>query len=150
MISLPRVAVAFLIAMTTVASGAATTTGTADAAPNACALVTTAEASTAMRVASLPGKARPTRKGSSCRYYSPDHRMNVFVQTVGADDMVGAGQLGGKPVAGVGDRAIWASGSLFIQKHGQYAQIGLYLSPASMEKMDPAIIPLGKTAASRM
>ena len=150
MVSLPRTAVASLIAMTMAVLGAATMPVAADAAPNACTLITAAEASAAMGVTSLPGKARPTRKGSSCRYYSPDHKMNVFVQTVGATDIAGAGQLGGKAVPGVGDQAIWAMGSLFLRKGGQFAQIGLYLSPKSMEHMDPAVVTLGKTAASRM
>jgi hypothetical protein len=103
-----------------------------------------------MSVASLPGKARSTRHGSSCRYYSPNHQMNVFVQTIGAGDMIGAGQLGGKPVPGIGDKAIWASGSLFVQKGGNYAQVGLYRSAASMQQMDPQIVALGKAAAGRM
>ncbi|MDB5071981.1 MAG: hypothetical protein JWM87_3092 [Candidatus Eremiobacteraeota bacterium] len=103
-----------------------------------------------MGVTSLPGKARPTRRGSSCRYYSPNHQMNVFVQTVSAGDMIGATQLGGKTVPGVGDKAVWAGGSLFVQKGGKVAQVALYLNAASMEKMDAAIVPLGRAAAGRM
>jgi hypothetical protein len=64
--------------------------------------------------------------------------------------MIGAAQLGGKAVPGVGDKAIWSSGSLFVQKGGKVAQVGLYLSAASMEKMDPAIVTLGRAAAGRM
>lgn len=146
---LPRTAVAILVAALTSAS-AALPIAAAAAPPGACALVTAAESSAAMGVTSLPGKARATRHGSSCRYYSPNHQMNVFVQTVEAGDMMGAAQLGGKSVPGVGDKAVWASGSLFVQKGGKYAQVGLYLSPASMQRMDPAIVALGKAAASRM
>ena len=64
--------------------------------------------------------------------------------------MTGAAQLGGKPVAGIGDKAVWAAGSVFVQKGGRYMQVGLYRSAASMEKMDPQIIPLAKTVAGRM
>jgi hypothetical protein len=120
------------------------------AAANLCALVTTAEASAAMGTSSLPGAAKTTRRGASCRYYSADHTKNVFVQTIEAGDMLGASQLGGKPVPGIGDRAIWAAGSLFVQKGGKYAQVGLYRSAASMERMDPQIVTLGKVAAGRM
>jgi hypothetical protein len=141
---------ASFLAAASVAAAAMTTSMPASAAPNACTLVTTAEASAAMGVTSLPGKARPTRHGTSCRYYSPDHKMNVFVQTAEPDDMIGAGQLGGKPIAGVGDKAVWALGSLYVKKGSNYAQIALYLKPASMQKMDPAVIPLAKTAAGRM
>lgn len=147
-----RAAIAVLIALTTIGSCTVATIAAANAGPaaNACALVTAAEASTAMRVTSLPGKARATRRGSSCRYYSPDHKMNVFVQTAEAGDMIGAAQLGGKAVAGIGDKAVWSSGSLFVQKGGKVAQVGLYLSAASMQKMDPAIVTLGRAAAGRM
>jgi hypothetical protein len=64
--------------------------------------------------------------------------------------MIGAGQLGGKPVPGIGDKAIWASGSMFVQKGGKYVQVGLYLNETSMKTMDPALVPLAKTVAGRM
>jgi hypothetical protein len=122
----------------------------AGAAASPCSLITAAEASSAMHVTALPGIARSSRRGASCRYYSPDHRMNVFVQAIRPTDLIGAAQLGGKPVSGVGDKAIWSGGSLFIQKGGNTAQVGLYLSAESMNHMDPAIVTLGKLAASRM
>lgn len=117
---------------------------------NPCALVTMAEASTAMSVPSLPGKPHTSRRGSSCRYYSPDHKKNVYVQIVQAGDMTGAGQLGGKPVPGIGDQALWSYGSMFVKKGGSYVQVALYLNPASMQKMEPGVIPLAKTVAGRM
>jgi hypothetical protein len=142
-----RTVAALLVALSAVcASG----TPSEAAAANACALVTVAEASSAMGASSLPGKARATRRGTSCRYYSPNHTMNVFVQTIEAGDMMGAAQLGGKTIAGVGDKAIWAMGSLFVQKGSRYAQIGLYRSAKSMQTMDPQIVALGRVAASRM
>jgi hypothetical protein len=140
----------FVAAATAVAAAATMPVPAAAGTTNACALVTAAEASSAMGVTSLPPKARPTRRGTSCRYYSPDHKMNVFVQTVTGGDLIGAAQLGGTAVPGVGDKAIWAAGSLFIRKGNNSAQIGLYRSAASMEHMEPAIVTLGKTAAGRM
>jgi delta 1-pyrroline-5-carboxylate dehydrogenase len=122
----------------------------ASAAPNVCALVTVAEASSAMGAASLPGKPHTSRQSTSCRYYSSDHTKNVFVQTSEAGDMMGAQQIGGKPLAGIGDKAIWAAGSLFVQKGGKYMQVGLYRNAASMQKMDPQIVSLAKTVAGRM
>jgi hypothetical protein len=145
-----RASLSSLLTFAMVAAVATATVPPAGAAADACALVTVAEASAAMGAPSLPGKPRPTRHGSSCRYYSANHQMNVFVQTVQPGDMIGAQQLGGKAVPGVGDKAIWASGSLFVQKGGNVAQIGLYRSAASMEHMDPQIVTLGKSAAGRM
>ena len=117
---------------------------------NPCALATMADASTAMGVASLPGKPHTSRHASSCRYYSADHTKNVFVQTADAGDMTGAVQFGGKPVAGIGDKAVWAGGSMFVQKGTKYVQVGLYLNKASLKSMDPALVPLAKTVAGRM
>jgi hypothetical protein len=140
-----------LLAFVFVASAALITAAPASAGTsNPCALVTTAEASTAMGVASLPGKPHTSRRASSCRYYSADHMKNVFVQTADAGDMTGAIQFGGKPVAGIGDKAIWAAGSMMVQKGAKYVQVGLYLNKTSMKTMDPALIPLAKTAAGRM
>jgi len=134
------------VATATIAAPLAAQAGTS----NPCALVTAADASTAMGVASLPGKPHTSRRGSSCRYYSPNHQMNVYVQNVTAGDLIGATQLGGRAVSGIGDKAIWSAGSMFVQKGGKVVQVGLYLSPASMQKMDPAIVPLAKTVAGRM
>jgi delta 1-pyrroline-5-carboxylate dehydrogenase len=141
----------FVLAVATVASAAVMAPAPASAGPpGVCGLVTTAEASSAMGAASLPGKAHTSRQSTSCRYYSSDHTKNVFVQTAGAGDMTGASQFGGKPVAGIGDKAVWAGGSIFVQKGGKYMQVGLYRNAASMNKMDPQIIPLAKTVAGRM
>ena len=103
-----------------------------------------------MGATSLPGKPHTGRNGTSCRYYSSDHTKNVFVQTSATGDMMGAAQLGGKAVNGIGDKAIWAAGSIFVQKGGKVMQVGLYRSAKSMEKMDPQILPLAKTVAGRM
>lgn len=146
----PHTAVAFLVAAATALSASIAAAPAGAAGMNACALVTTAEASAAMHVKSLPGKALTDKSGSSCRYYSPDHTKNVFVQSGSADDMTGAMQMGGKTVPGIGDKAVWAMGSLFVQKGGKVAQVGLYLNAASMKTMDAAIVPLGRAAASRM
>jgi hypothetical protein len=140
---------ASVLAFATVASAILVATTPASAA-DVCGLVTTAEATAAMGAASLPGKPHTGRSGSSCRYYSADHKMNVFVQTSGAEDMMGAAQVGGKPVNGIGDKAVWAAGSIFVQKGGKVMQVGLYRSAHSMEKMDPQIVPLAKTVAGRM
>jgi hypothetical protein len=138
-----------LLAFATAASAVIASALPARAA-DVCALVTTAEASAAMGVASLPGKPHTSRRATSCRYYSADHTKNVFVQTSAAGDMMGAAQLGGKPVGGVGDRAVWAAGSIFVQKGGKVMQVGLYRSAQSMQTMDPQVVPLAKIVAGRM
>ena len=120
---------ASILAFATVACALVAAPAPASAA-DVCGLVTTAEASTAMGASSLPG--------------------NVFVQTSGTGDMIGAGQMGGKAVSGIGDKAVWAAGSIFVQKGAKVMQVGLYRSAHSMEKMDPQIVPLAKIVAGRM
>jgi hypothetical protein len=145
-----RIMCSSALAVGIVAMSALTTAVPASASPNPCTLVTTAEATTAMGVTSLPGKPHTSRRSSSCRFYSADHTKNVFVQTLDAGDMTGAAQIGGKPVPGIGDKALWVAGSMYVKKGGNYMQVGLYRNAASMQKMDPAIIPLAKTVAGRM
>jgi len=136
---------------TTVESSSAPAAATTAAAGDACALVTQAEATTALGSAAQAGIAKTDHDGyTSCRYYDATKTKNVFVQFLDpklADNMT---MMGGKEVAGVGDKATWLSGSIFFQKSGKAAQVGLYLSPASMQTMDPGEVDLAKTAAGRM
>ena len=123
----------------------------AAAAGDACALVTQAEASTAMGASAAAPIAKTDRDGyTSCRYYDPTKTKNVFVQYVDPKIVDQMGPMGGKPVAGVGEKATWLAGSIFVTKDGKAAQIGLYLSPNSMKTMDPGESALAKTVADRM
>ncbi len=122
----------------------------AAAAPNPCSLVTQSEAAQAMGTPSLPGKFEMGLTGAACRYYSPDHTKNVFIQIINAKLVNGAGMMGGRRLPGVGDKAYWLGGTVFLQRHANYVQVGLYLSSASMSRMDPGIVPLARLIASRL
>jgi len=150
---------------TTTTTTTDTTTGGASAAPveasaapaaaagsgDACALVTASEASAAMGATAAAPIARTGSDGyTSCRYYDPTKTKNVFVQFVDPKLAEQMGAMGGKEVAGVGDKATWLSGSIFITKGGKAAQVGLYLSADSMKAMDPGEATLAKAAADRM
>lgn len=115
-----------------------------------CALITVAEATAAMGVPSQAGLRHSGRAGESCRFYSPDHQMNVFVKLAEAGDLMGARQLGGKTMPGIGDEAVWAGGTIFIRKGAHFASVGLYLNANSMKSIDPQLLVLGKAAAGRM
>jgi hypothetical protein len=150
---------------TTTTTTTDTTTAAASAAPvdasaapaaaagssDACALVTQDEATAAMGAKAAAGIAKTDHDGyTSCRYYDPTKTKNVFVQFVDpklADQM---GAMGGKDVAGVGDKATWLSGSIFVTKGAKAAQVGLYLSGNSLKTMDAGEPALAKTAADRM
>jgi len=133
------------------APAAATAAPAAAAANDACALVTQAEASTAMGASAAAPIAKTDHDGyTSCRYYDPTKTKNVFVQYVDPKIAEQMGPMGGKDVAGVGDKATWLAGSIFVTKGGKAAQIGLYLNANSMKAMDPGESALAKTAADRM
>ncbi len=123
----------------------------AAAATDACGLVTPAEASTALGSAAQAGITHTDHDGyGSCRYYDATKTKNVFIQFVDPKLAEQMGAMGGKDVAGVGDKATWLSGSIFVQRSGKAAQVGLYLNAASMKAMDPAEADLAKVVAGRM
>ncbi len=161
-------ALATLVALTACSSGSSSSTATdasASSAPaaaattaaatggttDACALVTQAEASTALGSTAQAGIAKTDRDGyGSCRYYDATKTKNVFVQFVDPKLADAMAAMGGKEVAGVGDRSTWLTGSIFVQKSGKAAQVGLYLSAASLKAMDPGEADLAKIVAGRM
>jgi len=115
-----------LVALAACSSGSSSSSSTTAAAGDACALVTQAEATTALGSAAQAGIAKTDHDGyTSCRYYDATKTKNVFVQFLDpklADNMT---MMGGKEVAGVGDKATWLSGSIFFQKGGKAAQDSL-------------------------
>lgn len=105
----------------------------------------------ALGSAAQAGIAKTAHDGyGSCRYYDATTTKNVFVQFVDPKLADAMAAMGGKEVAGVGDRGTWLAGSIFVQKSGKAAQVGLYLSAASMKTMEPAEADLAKVAAGHM
>jgi len=128
-----------------------TCVSSAGAATDPCALVTRAEASKALGVAALAGKEAGGTSGRTCRYYSPDHLENVFVQlmsTSTVNEMESHLHL--KQVAGVPTPAYWLAGSIFMTKGPSAAQVTVYRSAQSMATMDPAVVTLAKLVAGRL
>ena len=115
-----------------------------------CALLTRAEVSAALGAAAGAGIPDKTRGGNRCQWSSPDQQRIVYLTIVQAWDFQLARTGGGKLVHGIGEEAVWATGSLFIRKGSVYVQVGLYLSDTSMKAMDPEILDLGKAVAGRM
>ena len=125
------------------------------AAPSAgsvepCALLTRAEVAAALGAAAGPGSPDKARGCNRCQWTSPDEQKIAFVTIVQAWDFQLARTGGGKLVHGIGEEAVWATGSLFIRKGSAFVQVGLYLGDTSMKAMDPEILELGKAAAGRM
>jgi hypothetical protein len=104
-----------------------------------------------MGVAAEAGKEAQGTSGATCRYYSPDHTRNVFVQMMSPATVNGMeSTLHLKPLAGVSVPAYWLAGSVFMAKGAQAAQVTLYMSMGSMQKMEPGVVPLAKLVAARL
>ncbi len=123
----------------------------AAAATDACALVTRAEASTALGSKASAGIAKAGHDGyGSCRYYDATKTKNVFVQFVDPKLAAGMGSMGATDVPGIGDKAFWFGGAIFVSKGDKAAQVSLYLGAGSIKTIDPGEVDLAKIAATRM
>ena len=123
----------------------------ANAATDPCKLVSQAEASKALAAAAQAGEKAQGTSGATCRYYSPDHTKNVFVQMMSPATVNGMeSTLHLKPLAGVSVPAYWLAGSVFMAKGAQAAQVTLYTGVSSMQKMEPGLVPLAKLVAGRL
>jgi hypothetical protein len=123
----------------------------AGAAPNPCALVTSAEAAHALGAPVLPAKPVPGGGNTECRYAIADKSENVVVQVhdrVSDFPEMMLTTAGVKHLPQVGPKAILIANTIFMVKHGTYVTIGLAKGMTGTDV--PALIKLGKIAAARM
>jgi hypothetical protein len=123
----------------------------ANAAPNPCALVTSAEAARALGTPVLPAKPVAGGGNTECRYLNAAQNENVLVQVHDRVSQFPSEMLktpGVKHVPQVGPKAILIGTTLFMVKHGTYVTIGLFKGPNVTD--DAAVIKLAKAAAARM
>lgn len=123
----------------------------ASAAPNPCKLVTPSEAAKALGTAVLPAKHETGGGNTACRYLNAAQDQNVLVQVydrVSDFPDVLLTTPGVAHVPQIGPKAVMASGTLFMIKHGTYVTIAVF---KGFNKTDnAALVKLGKLAASRM
>lgn len=123
----------------------------ASAAPNPCSLVKQSEAAHALGTAVLPAKPAHGASNTECRYLNADKSENVVVQvwdsiTTFPGEMLSTPSV--QKVPQIGPKAFVIGTTLFMVKHGTYVTLSIYNGPNT--KSYPALIPLGKLAASRM
>lgn len=87
--------------------------------------------------------------GGRCNFYSADSQKEVFLQVTDPALLDSFAHVGGVPVTGIGDKAIWLDGSVYVQKDGNVMQIGFSL-PGPLKTMSPDAEKLAKIVASRM
>lgn len=115
---------------------------------NPCKLLTQAEVSAALSLKF--GAGQLTHPGlPRCRFLTASQE-EVFVDAVDPG-MFDAYAHGATPLAGIGDKALWAhdrfSSDIYIVKGGNMVTLGL---PRTITKMTPALEKLAKLVAARM
>jgi hypothetical protein len=119
------------------------------AAFNPCSLATQSEVSAAMGHASQPGQYHPM-VGGRCNFYDARSQYEIFLQSfdvAGLPDSLA--QMGAQRVSGIGEKAVFSYGSIYVWKGGRGMQIGFML-PHPITQMTPAAEKLAKTIADRM
>lgn len=135
----------------TVASAqGATTTAAAASAPIAdpCSLATVDEVSAVMGRKSKPGESKHAFKGNRCDFYDPTSQYDVFLQTVDWN-MAGPMMTPQNTVTGIGEKASWLYGSVYVLKNGHGMMIGFQL-PDVIPSLTPPARKFAETVASRM
>lgn len=128
-------------------SPAATQTASAPIA-NPCSLVTVDEVSKVMGRKSNPGELHDAFHGKRCNFYDPTSQYEIFLQTVDWG-LAGPMMTPDNTLSGIGDKAFWMDGSIYVLKNGNGMQVGFQL-PHVMQKMTPDAEKFGKLVASRM
>ena len=144
-------------------SGAPTSSGTAGgeaegAQPKACAVVTQAEARSALRQQVGPGKDADLGVFSSCTFTATRGRSAVTVQvlrsgaTASAFDQLVSGQGSGpiRPVPGVGDKAVQVAGILLFIKGSTVATVLVLGEGATPGANEAAEVILATAIAGRI
>jgi hypothetical protein len=123
---------------------------TASSAPIAdpCSLLTVDEVSEVMGRKANPGELHKAFNGSRCNFYDQTSQYEIFLQTV---DWNIAGQMmtSDNALQGIGDKAYWSFGSIYVLKNGHGMMIGFQL-PDVLPKSTPQVEKLARTAAGRM
>lgn len=119
------------------------------AAFNPCTLATQAEVSAAMGHASQPGEYHAI-VGGRCNFYDAKSQDEIFLQSfdvAGLPDSLA--QMGAQRISGIGEKAVFSYGSVYVWKNGRGVQVGFML-PHPITQMTPAAEKLAKTIADRM
>ncbi|MGB6876243.1 MAG: hypothetical protein WBD87_09440 [Candidatus Acidiferrales bacterium] len=130
-------------------SASATPQSASHAAFNPCTLATQSEVTEAMGHALGPGQYHPL-VGGRCNFYDARSQYEIFLQSfdvAGLPDSIA--QMGGQRISGIGEKAVFSDGLLYVWKNGRGMQIG-FLLPHPIPQMTPAAEKLAKTIADRM
>lgn len=125
---------------------------TAIAAPlDPCTLLTQAQVSQAFAEPATPAQRQQSAPGQPiCGWLNASQSKTLYVMIASRKTMPPPWWKTAVPVSGVGDKALWSSGWMYVRKHTNRVAIELILSPDSANRMDPQLLRLAKEAAARM
>jgi hypothetical protein len=115
---------------------------------NPCTLATVDEVSEAMGRKSKPGELHDAFNGKRCNFYDPTSQYEIFLQTVDWG-MAGPMMTPENTLNGIGEKAFWMDGSIYVLKNGHGMMIGFQL-PHVLPSMTPQAEKLAKIIAGRM
>lgn len=116
-----------------------------------CHLLTQAQVSQALGEQATPAERQQSAHSHPiCGWFNATKSKTLYVMIASRRTMPPPWWKTAVPVYGVGDKALWSSGWMYVRKHANRVAIELVLSPGSVKRMDPQLLSLAKEAAARM
>jgi hypothetical protein len=115
---------------------------------NPCSLATVDEVSAVMGRRSQPGELHQAFNGNRCNFYDASSQYEVFLQTVDWR-LAGPIMTPENTLQGIGEKAYWSYGSVYVLKNGHGMMIGFQL-PHFLPSPTPPAENFAKQVASRM
>jgi predicted small secreted protein len=115
---------------------------------NPCSLATLDEVSAVMGRRSQPGELHQAFNGNRCNFYDASSQYEVFLQTVDWR-LAGPVMTSENTLQGIGERAYWSYGSIYVLKNGHGMMVGFQL-PHFLSSPTPPAENFAKQVASRM
>ena len=130
----------------------AVSSATVFAAPlDPCKLLTQTQVSQAFAEPAPPAKPQPSAPDYPiCGWVNGSQSKTLYVMIASRKTMPPPWWKAAVPVHGVGEKAVWMGGWMYVRKHANRVVIELVLSPNSTTRMDPQLLRLAKQVAARM
>ncbi len=116
-----------------------------------CTLLTQAQVSRAFGERATPAQRQPAAAGHPiCGWLNASQSKTLYVMVASRSTLPPPWWKTAVPVHGVGDKALWSAGWMYVRKHADRIAIELVLSPSSTTHMDPQLLALAKDVAARL
>ena len=131
--------------------GAAFSSTAIAASLDPCKLLTQAQVSQAFGECAASAQRQSSAPGHPiCGWLNASQSKTLYVMIASRKTMPPPWWKTAVPVRGIGDKAFWSSGWMYVQKHTNSVAIELILSPNSAKHMDHQLLTLAKEITARM